>query len=104
MFQETFSNGLTLVPVAFNPAVVNAITHIIYGERLSTKEHGKARYYAQEALRLVQSIDATGGALAQTPWIRYFAPKLCGFTDLMQSSRNTLKYTEVIPCLATLEE
>jgi hypothetical protein len=104
MFQEVFSNGLALVPVAFNPAVLNAITHMMTGQRTSTKEHGKLRYYAQEAFRMVQSLDATGGALAQTPWIRYFAPKFSGFTDLMQSSRNTMKYTEVIPCLATLEE
>jgi hypothetical protein len=104
MFQETFSNGLTLVPIAFTPALFNAVWHIITGKRMSTKEHGKVRNFAQEAFRLVQSIDATGCALAQTPWIRYFAPKLSGFTDLMQASLNMQKYLEVIPCLATLEE
>jgi hypothetical protein len=102
MFQETFSNGLALVPETFYPAVFNAIWHMTAGQRMSTKEYGKVRQFAQEALRLQRSIDVTGGALAQTPWIRYFAPKLSGFTELMQSSWNTLKYMEVIPCVLLL--
>jgi hypothetical protein len=104
MFQEVFSNGLALVPVAFYPAVYNAMWHMTTGQRLSPNEYGKLRQFAQEAFRLQRSIDVTGGALIQTPWIRYFAPKLSGFTDLIQASLNTLKYMEVIPFLATLEE
>jgi hypothetical protein len=104
MFQEIFSNGLTLVPVAFYPVAFNAVWLMITGQRMSTKEHEKVRYFAQEAFRMVQSIDSTGGALAQTPWIRYFFPNFSGFTDLIESSMNDLKCIEVIPCLATLEK
>jgi hypothetical protein len=47
-------------------------------------------------LRFQKSIDVTGNALAQTPWIRYFVPGYSGFTDLMQATGNMLKYMEVI--------
>ena len=33
-----------------------------------------------------------------------FAPSYSGFTDLIESAQNMLKYMEVILCLATLEE
>jgi hypothetical protein len=102
MFQEIISNGLTLVPVAFYPVVFNALWLMITGQRMSTKEHGKVRYFAKEAFRMQRSIDITGDALVQTPWIRYFAPYYSGFTDLLESSVNNLKYMEVNPCLATL--
>jgi hypothetical protein len=53
---------------------------------------------------MLRAVDVTGDALAQTPWIRYFAPKYSGFTDLIESSQNMQKYMEVIPCLGTLEK
>ena len=104
MFQEIFSDGLTLVPNLFYTVVFNALWLMITGERYSTKEHGKLRYFTQQALRFQKSIDVTGNALVQTPWIRHFAPYYVGFTDLMEATQNMLKYMEVIPRLATLEE
>jgi hypothetical protein len=104
MFQEIFSNGLTLVPAVFAAALFNAIWFMITGQRMSTKEHGKARYFAKEALRMVQALDVTGDALIQTPWIRHFAPYYSGFKGLVESSQNMLTYLEVIPYLATLEK
>jgi len=103
MFQEIFSNGLTRVPTVFYPVTVNALWHMLTGQRFSTKEHGKARYLAEQAFRTLRSVDITGNALAQTDWIRFFAPYYSGYTDLIESSQNMLRYMEVIPCLATLE-
>jgi hypothetical protein len=102
MFQEIFSNGLTLVPTVFYPVIMNALWHMLTGKRFSTNEHGKARYYAEQGLRTQRSIDVTGNALLQTPWLRFFAPYYTGFTDLIQPTQNILGYMEVIPCLATL--
>ena len=104
MFQEIFSNGLTRVPTVFYTIVFNAMWHMIAGQRFSTEEHGKVRYFAEQAYRTQRSVDVTGNALAQTDWIRFFAPYYSGFTDLIGSAQNMLKYMEVISCLATLEE
>jgi hypothetical protein len=65
------------------------------GERFPVKEHQKLRYFTRQALRLQKSIDATGGALLQTPWIRHFAPYYSGFKDFMEATANMLKYMEV---------
>lgn len=104
MFQEIFSDGLTRIPTVFYPVTVNAMWYMIAGQRFSTKEHGIARYFAEQAFRTQRSVDVTGNALAQTDWIRFFAPYYSGFTDLIQSAQNMLKFVEVILCLATLEE
>lgn len=104
MFQVTFSDGLTRVPTVFYPIIFNSMWHMLTGQRFPTEEHGKLRYFAEQAFRTQRSVDVTGDALAQTSWIRYFAPYYSGFTDLIQSSENMLKYMEVIPCLVTLEE
>jgi len=53
---------------------------------------------------LQRSVDVTGNAIAQTDWLRYFAPYYSGFTDLIESSQNMHKFVEVILSLATLEE
>jgi hypothetical protein len=47
-------------------------------------------------LRHQKAIDVTGNALALTPWIRHFIPYYSGFTDIIEATRNMLKYTEVI--------
>jgi len=104
MFQEIFSDGLTRVPTVFYTIIFNAIWHMLAGQRFSTKEHGKARYFTEQAFRTARSVDVTGNALAQTDWIRFFAPYYSGFTDLIDSAQNMLKYMEVILSLATLEE
>jgi hypothetical protein len=104
MFQEIFSNGLTRVPTVFYPVIFNALWSMLAGQRFSTNEHGKARYFAEQAFRTQRSVDITGNALIQTPWIRFFAPYYSGFTDLIESAQNLLEYMEVIPCFATLEE
>ena len=77
---------------------------MLTGQRFSTKEHGKTRYFAEQAYRTQRSVDITGNALAQTDWIRHFAPYYSGFTDLIGSAQNMLKILKVIPSLATLEE
>jgi hypothetical protein len=102
MFQEIFSDGLTLVPTIFYPIFVNALWHMLTGQRFSTIEHGKARYFAEQAFRTQRAIDATGNTLAQTNWIRFFAPYYSGFTDLIESAHNMNKFVEVILCFATL--
>jgi hypothetical protein len=104
MFQETFYNGLTRVPTVFYPVIFNALWSMLTGQRFSTKEHGKARYFAEQMFRTQRAIDVTGNALAQTTWIRFFAPYYSGYTDLIESSKNMNKFVKVIPCLATLEE
>jgi hypothetical protein len=96
MFQEIFSDGLALVPDLFYTVFYNALWFIIAGQRFSLKEHGKLRYFTRQALRFQKSIDMTGNAVAQTPWIRHFAPYYSGFKDLMESTANMLKYMEVI--------
>ena len=101
MFQEIFSNGLTLVPTVFYTVILNTLWLMLTGQRFAIKEHGKLRYFAQQALRTQRSVDITGNTLSMTPWIRYIVPYYSGFTDLIESSRNTLKYMEVIPCIAT---
>jgi hypothetical protein len=104
MFQEIFSGGLTLVPIVFYAAVLNSLWFMLTGQRMPTKDHGNVRYFAQQAYRTQRSVDVTGDVLSQTPWIRYFAPNSTGFTELIESSQNMLKYIEVIPSLATLEK
>jgi hypothetical protein len=104
MFQEIFSDGLTRVPTVFYPILVNALWHMLTGQQFSAIEHGKVRYYAEQAFRTQRSIDATGDALLQTPWIRFFAPYYSGFTDLIESAHNMNKFVKVIPCLTTLGE
>ena len=104
MFQEIFSDGLTRVPTVFYPVILNALWHMLAGQRFSIKEHGKPRYFAEQAYRLQRSVDVTGNAIAQTDWLRYFAPYYSGFTDLIESSQNMHKFVEVILSLATLEE
>ena len=104
MFQEIFSDGLTRVPNVFYSVIINAMWHMLTGQRFSTKEHGKVRYFAQQAFRMQRSVDVTGNAIAQTDWIRFFAPYYSGFADLTESSENMHKFVEVILCLATLEE
>jgi len=104
MFQEIFSDGLTRVPTVFYPVILNALWSMLTGQRFSTNEHRKARYFAEQAFRTQRSVDATGNALLQTPWIRFFAPYYSGFTDLIESAPNMNKFVKVIPCLVTLEE
>ena len=104
MFQEIFYDGLTRVPTVFYSITFNAMWHMIAGQRFSTKEHGKARYFAEQSYLTMRALDITGNALAQTDWIRFFAPYYSGFTDLIGSAQNMLKYMEVISCLATLQE
>jgi len=77
---------------------------MISGQRFSTKEHGKARFFAEQAYVNMRSVDVTGNALAQTDWLRFFAPYYSVFKGLIRSAQNMLKYMEVIPSLATLED
>jgi hypothetical protein len=74
----------------------NALWFIIAGQRFPVKEHHKLRFFTRQALRFQKSIDVTGNALAQTPWIRHIAPYFCGFKDLTEATVNMLKYMEVI--------
>jgi hypothetical protein len=104
MFQEIFSNGLIRVPTVFYPVIFNALWSMLTGQHFFTKEHGKARYFVEQAFRTQRAIDMTGNALAQTNWIRFFAPYYSGFTDFIESAHNMNKFVEVIPCFATLEE
>jgi hypothetical protein len=104
MFQEIFSDGLTRVPTIFYSVILNALWSMLTGQRFSTKEYGKALYFAEQAFRMMRAIDITGNAIAQTTWIRFFAPYYSGFTDLIDSSHNMNEFVEVIPCFATLEE
>ena len=104
MFQEIFSDGLTRVPTVFYAIIFNPLWHMLTGQHFSTNEHGIARYFTEQAFCTQRSVDATGSALVQTPWIRFFAPYYSGFTDLVESAQNLLKYMEVIPCFATLED
>ena len=69
MFQEIFSDGPTRVPTVFYIIIFNAMWHMITGQRFSTKEHGKLRYFAEQSFRMQWSIDVTGNVLAQTDWI-----------------------------------
>jgi len=92
--KEIFSDGLTRVPTAFYPVILNALWSMLTGQRFSTKEHGKPRYFAEQAFRTQRAIDVTGNALAQTTWIRFFAPYYSGFTDLIESSKNMNKFVE----------
>jgi len=92
--KEIFSDGLTRVPTVFIPVVLNAMWHMFAGQRFSTKEHGRPRYFAHQAFRTVWCVDVTGNALAQTDWIRYFAPYYSGYTDLIESAQNMQKFME----------
>jgi hypothetical protein len=103
LFQEIFSDGFALVPDLFHTVFYNAIWFIIAGQRFSIKEHDKLRYFTRQALRLLKSIDATGNAVALTPWIRHFAPYYSGFEDLMESTANMLKYMKVSLRLTAME-
>jgi len=92
--KEISFDGLTRVPTVFYPVILNAMWHMFAGQRFSTKEHGNQRYFAEQAYRTQRSVDITGNALAQTDWIRYFAPYYSGFTDLIDSSENMLKFVK----------
>jgi hypothetical protein len=94
MGMEIFSDGLALIPDLFHSVFFNAFWFIMAGERFPIKEHHKLRYVTRQALRLQKSIDTTGGALAQTPWIRYFAPSCSGFADFMEATKNILKFVQ----------
>ena len=93
--QEIYQNGLALVPDLYYTLFFNLIWYMVTGQRFSPKEHNKVRFFSRQALRLLKSIDVTGDAVALTPWLRHFAPKLTGFNDFMQSTANMLKYMEV---------
>jgi hypothetical protein len=75
---------------------------MLHGQRFPTKEHGKLRYFAEQAFRTQRAVDITGNALAQTFWLRFVAPYYTGYTDLKQSAENMIKVVEVIPCIASL--
>jgi hypothetical protein len=104
LFQEISSDGLTLVPDLFYTVFYNALWFIIAGQRFPIKEHDKLRYFTRQALRFQKSIDVTGNAVAQTPWIRHFAPYYCGFKDLVETTVNMLQYMKVIMLLTASEE
>ncbi|KAJ9577487.1 hypothetical protein L9F63_005988 [Diploptera punctata] len=70
------------------------ISYMLTGQRFPTKEHKKLRCFAHQALRFQKSVDVTGDAVALTPWLRFLAPKLTGFVDLMESTAFMLKYME----------
>jgi len=42
---------------------------MLTGQRFSTREHGKARYLAEQAFCTQRSADVTGNAHALTDWI-----------------------------------
>ncbi|PNF32313.1 hypothetical protein B7P43_G16248 [Cryptotermes secundus] len=90
--KEVFSDGLALAPGLFYPVFFNALWFIISGHRFPINEHQNLRYFTRQALRFVRSIDVTGSAVVQTPWIRHVMPYYCGFTDLMEGTSNILKY------------
>jgi hypothetical protein len=99
MFQEIFSDGLTLVPTVFYPVILNALWSMLTGQRFSTNEDRKAGYFAEQAFRTQRSVDATGNALLQTPWIRFFAPYYSGFTDLIVSTEHEqVREGNSMPC------
>ena len=95
LLQEIYRNGTALLPELFYSLFFNTLWYMITGNRFTPEEHGKLRYFARQALRFVRSVDVSGDAVALTPWLRHFAPKLTGFTDLMESTINMLKYMEV---------
>ncbi|KDR03601.1 putative cytochrome P450 304a1 [Zootermopsis nevadensis] len=92
--KDIFSDGLALVPDIFHATFFNAIWFIITGQRFPTKDHDKLLRFTRQALRFQKSVDVTGNALAQTPWIRHLIPYYSGFTDVIQATRNMLKYME----------
>ncbi|PSN50102.1 hypothetical protein C0J52_04715, partial [Blattella germanica] len=92
--EEVFKNGLALVPEVYHSLFYNAMWFMFTGQRFPVNEHHKLRYHTREAMRFQKSIDVTGDAVALTPWLRHLAPKLTGFTDLMESTANILRLVQ----------
>lgn len=53
------------------------------------------REFARAALRIQRSGDATGCAISITPWLRYIAPDLFGYTPSVVDNATMLDFLRV---------
>ncbi|XP_069682422.1 probable cytochrome P450 304a1 [Periplaneta americana] len=90
--KEISKNGHVRLPDLFYNVFFNPIWFIITGQRFPVKDHAKLRYFTRQALRHQRSIDVTGNALVLSPWLKHIAPNYFGYTDLMESTGNMLRY------------
>ncbi|KAJ4447845.1 hypothetical protein ANN_09853, partial [Periplaneta americana] len=93
--KEIFKNGFVRLPDLFYNVFFNPIWFIITGQRFPVKDHAKLRFFARQAMRFQRALDATGNAVGLTPWLKHIAPKYFGYTDLIESTGNMLRYVKV---------
>ncbi|KAF5307365.1 hypothetical protein FQR65_LT07082 [Abscondita terminalis] len=75
--------GRVLMPDFFYALLSNTVLHMSVGQRFEQKE---LRELARSTSTFFRNIDPTGRAISITPWVRYFAPKYFGSTQIFEEN------------------
>lgn len=87
--------GEILMPDFFFPTLINCIMYVLAGRGF--EDELMLRKVARAAARFQRSIDATGGAIVQTPWLRHFGPDFFGYNSASRDNGYMLDFLRVGP-------
>lgn len=90
-------NGLVLLPDVFAAASMNMVLAVLTGARLGAEDFRAARVVARQVLGFQRAGNAAGAALDATPWLRFLAPALFGYSAYKSGNDALMAFLEVRP-------
>ncbi|XP_076249610.1 putative cytochrome P450 304a1 isoform X2 [Calliopsis andreniformis] len=85
--------GYALFPDILYPYFANSIWEIMFGERFNRSEHYKLWNLCEAAMLFQRSIDTTGGAIFQRPFLKYFG-NLFRYTDIIKGNTKMVNFIQ----------
>ncbi|RZC31857.1 cytochrome P450 304a1, partial [Asbolus verrucosus] len=84
--------GHVLMPDVLYGSLINSILLVLSSTRFDNDL--KLRECARAVHQFLSSIDATGGAICMTPWLKYLAPGFFNFTKIKDSNNHLCNFVE----------
>lgn len=94
MFQTFLKKGYALFPDILYPYSANSIWDIMCGNRFDRSENQKLRDFCEAAMLFQRSMDTTGGAIFQRPFLKYFG-NLFKHTDIIRGNTGMVEFIQV---------
>lgn len=90
-------DGLVLLPDVFAAASMNMVLAVLTGARLGVEDFPAMRAVARQVLGFQRAGNAAGLALDSTPWLRFLAPALFGFSTYKAGNDALMAFLAVRP-------
>ncbi|XP_063222973.1 probable cytochrome P450 304a1 [Bacillus rossius redtenbacheri] len=88
-------DGCLRLPQALSVGGANALCHAVLGDRFPPAEHQRLHRLAEQCCEAMRQVDATGGSLAVTPWLRHLGPRLFGLEGFLRGTGAATSFFKV---------